>query len=248
MKEVPFLESYKLNPQSIYHCAEFQITCSLNLLEFGKHQFNDSFIIKNLDALEVLCATTSQNNPPKQEQLKGFVFNSLIDSIKISMCFENFAKSMLLVQGYLVHDINKDVYPKLAKKQKDEPVYIEDLPDEWIISDNIKTQDESLKRVKKGLLHKTINYSTTLNQEAYIKTCKYKDEHLDLLKRINSYRNQLHLSSSLNFILRDTTYSEYLQLHKFVKDKFPNFMAQIQQQIASLEFGQEPSLKITRNA
>ncbi|NVK83166.1 MAG: hypothetical protein HWE21_02530 [Cytophagia bacterium] len=216
-------------------------------MEFGKHQFNDSFIIQNLSNLETLCVTSSPNNPPKQEQIEGFVFNSLIDSVKISMCFENFGKSMLLVQGYLVHNINKDIYPELAKKQRVEPVFIDELPDDWIISGKIKTQDESLQRVKKGLLHQTINYSTTLKEEAYIKACKYKDEHLDLLKRINSYRNNLHLSSSLNFILRDNTYDEYLQLHKFVTDKFSDFTTQIQSQITNLKFGQGPSFKITKS-
>lgn len=221
------LEAFKINPHSIYESNTYRFICCINLLEFGKTLFESAYVIDNLNKLKLLCETCGPSNPPKREQIEGFTYNGLIDSIKISICFENFGKSILLAKGYLVHNIDKEVFPDLEKQQKKRPISIEEFPGEWIESNKIITTVTSLKKIKRGLAMNTINYSTMLNNKSYFQECMYDENFLNFLKGINQGRNQLHLANSLNFVLKDDSYNLYNQLNKFVKTKFPNFKSQL---------------------
>lgn len=236
------LEAYKNNPHSIYENSSYQMSCSINLLEFGKFQFNSAFIIANLDRLKILCETCGPRNHPTEDQVKDFVINGLIDSIKISICFENFGKSILLAKGYLVHLLDKNIFPDLAKKQKNQPVFIED----WAEEVKIKTSSP-LELAKNGLLINTINYSTMLNSNAYVKECLYDEEFLEFLKEINSARNHLHLQNSLSFILRDDTFKRYDKLNGFVNTKFENYKNQFLSYLDPDTVDSKPSFIIKLN-
>jgi len=225
------LDAFKINPHSIYESNNYRFICCINLLEFGKTLFESAYVIDNLNKLKLLCETCGPSIPPKREQVEGFTYNGLVDSIKISICFENFGKCILLAKGYLVHNIDKEVFPNLEKEQKKRPILIEEFPGEWIESNKIITTVSSLKEVKKGLTMNTINYSTMLNRESYFQKCLYDEELLSFLKEINGNRNQLHLANSLNFVLKDNSYNLYNQLNEFVKTKFPKFKSQLMEHL-----------------
>lgn len=242
--EITTLDAFKLNPHSIYQSGSNQIVCSINLLEFSKYQFESAFIINNMDILKSLCETCNQRNPPRKEQVEGFAYNGLIDSIKISICYENFGKSMLLAKGYLIHLIDKNLFPELAKLQKRKPIFIEDFPGGWIENNKIKTNISDLKNFRKGLSMNTINYSTMLENKPYFQECLYDEEFLPFLKKINLSRNQLHLHNALSFVLDQDSYNSYNQLEDFVKIKFPKIKSQLMKYLEPNPFSSTPSFRI----
>ena len=237
------LEVFKANPHSIYLNRTYQMTCSINLLEFGKHLFESAYVIANLNKLKSICENCSPRNPPKKVEIEGFTNNGLVDSIKISICFENFGKGMLLAKGYLIHNIDKNVFSELEDQQKKRPILIEDFPDEWIRDDRLITVS-SLKGIGKGLSMNTINYSTMLNKRPYFQECLYDEEFLSFLKQINQGRNQLHLLNSLSFVLRHDSYNLYSQLNEFVKTKIPKIKNQLMQYLGPNDIGSTPSFII----
>jgi len=240
------LEIFKANPHSVYLNRTYQMTCSINLLEFGKQLFESAYVIDNLNGLKSLCENCSPRNPPKKEEIEGFTKNGLIDSIKISICFENFGKGMLLAKGYLIHNINKSVFSDLEDQQKKRPILIENFPDEWIRDDRLITTVSSLKGIGKGLLMNTINYSTMLNKNSYFQECLYDKEFLNFLKQINQSRNQLHMLNSFSFNLRHDSYELYSQLNEFVKTKIPKFQNQFRQYLDPNDMGSTPSFIIKK--
>jgi len=243
MEEIQFIDLIKRNPHSIYDAAEIQMHCSLELLHFGKYHFNSSYIIENLKSLNVICENSNPTNPPKREEIEKFVINSLMDSIKISICFENFGKSILLAKGYLIHIVNKDICPELSRKQKKEPIYISEL----INFLQNRKKDKSLPNsvvMNKVLLDQTINYGLMLKKESYFSKCLLPKDQIELLKQIHNSRNQLHLANSINFKLRNTSFQEYNALKNFVNNKFNYFEDQMKNKVPNVIFSVSPTLKI----
>ena len=161
------------------------IACSL--LTFGARQFKTATIIKRLDEIDNLYKNHDNNyvlnNFPNL--FPDVLFENLLDTIRINICFENYFKAKLLFNGFAIHNINKDENKMLFQKQKKNPVEISELIP--------KKSPMFLPQLKKCLQESTINYSTILGCSAYHKYFNIQNDSLDFLIVLNKQRNRLHL-------------------------------------------------------
>ncbi|WP_396632128.1 hypothetical protein [Maribacter sp. R86514] len=213
------LDAFKLNPHTIYHNSQSRLTCALNLLLFAKKQFKDSYIIQNLDKLKIICEESSLKKPPTEKIISGFINNGLIDTIKISICFENYSKAILIARGYLIHNIDSNKFKTEAKKQKKNPFLIEEYPGELYNDSKIKTEIDTIRLKYYGLKDTTEHYSVILNNQEYLNIIKLEPKLVEILIELNKARNSLHLQYSLSFNLKSTSYQEFKTLSDFVDTK-----------------------------
>ncbi|AIM60413.1 hypothetical protein IX49_07695 [Cellulophaga lytica] len=205
-------EIIKQSPHSIYLNGHNQIVCGISMIHFASHQFNSSYVIQNLNILKELCQLKKEEVPKNQTKIEGFALNGLIDSIKISICFENIAKSKLLVAGYIIHEIDKIKFPELAKKQKKEPIKINEIKKNW----SEKNNNPSAVKALYGLRLKTINYSLILKNKKYNSRLNINDANLKHLIQLNDLRNELHFHNSLSFKLNNFSFVRYSELNDIV--------------------------------
>jgi len=213
------LDALKLNTHSIYHNDDNRIICALNLLMFAEKQFRSSFLIQNIDKLKLISENCSLGKPPKKKIISGFVDNGLIDAIKISICFENYSKAILLSKGYLIHNIDQNKFKCEAKQQKKSPVLIEDFPCKFYDDDTIKSDNPKLRKKMNGLKDTTEQYSIILKNKTYLDIIMLEEHLAKTLIDLNKARNTLHLQFSLSFNMNSTTYDEFKALTEFVDVK-----------------------------
>jgi hypothetical protein len=219
MKEPTNLDALKLNTHSIYHSDNNRILCALNLLLFAETQFQSSFLIQNLATLKLISENCSLGKPPKKEIVSDFVDNGLIDAIKISICFENYSKAILLAKGYLIHNIDRNKFKDEAKKQKKSPVLIEDFHCEFYDDTTIQSDNPKLRKKINGLKDTTEQYSIILKNKSYLDIIMLEEHLAKTLIDLNKARNALHLQFSLSFNMSSTTYDEFKVLKEFVDVK-----------------------------
>jgi Trp repressor protein len=99
----------------------------------------------------------------------------VVDAIRIAICFENFFKVKLLLDGYIIHIIDRKVDKSLASKQYKFPIKVSE------ISGNISTV----------LTAKTIGW-TVLTEDGYKQQLSMAPKLFDCLDRIVGTRNNLH--------------------------------------------------------
>ncbi|MCD8436027.1 hypothetical protein LNJ03_12065 [Tenacibaculum dicentrarchi] len=221
MENFTNLDAFKLNNHTIYHNNENRISCALNLLLFAEKQFHSAYSIKNLDKLKLISEKCSLGIPPEKKMISEFVDNALIDSIKISICFENYSKAILLSKGYLIHNIDFNQYKNEAKRQKKNPILIEDFPLKFYDDKTILTENTAVRKKISGLKDTTEKYSVILNNESYLNIVMIQKKLVKKLIELNKSRNSLHLQYSLSFKINQSTYNEYSELKDFVNNKIP---------------------------
>jgi len=162
-------------------------------------------MIKDLDrVLSLLDRMTSNQDLLDQSDAGGEFFETLqnnespvLDSVRIVICFENYFKAMMLLGGYVIHEMDKSEcsrYPQFMKKkdellQKTTPILISDVK-------QAEKQDllnaEPLQTLKK----QTIGMSILAGQPKY--RAIYSNQESDdqrlfsLIERLKETRNTLH--------------------------------------------------------
>lgn len=174
---------------------------TLNCLLFSSRLFKSAKIVEHFHDYEKMYEfrtdfekMNSQNDQHKafinetiinkefQQLISSLIFDSLLDSIKICICFEDYFKMLLYNQGCLIH-VPKD--KKLYKRQLKRPILIEEL-----VSSNIISEKYLLENFREN----TLMFSTILNNEPYWQYLSGIDnEILSFLKKLNNRRNKLHL-------------------------------------------------------
>lgn len=118
------------NYHQIYYHTNNMYATAINLIHFALGQIIRTTHLKNLDELKELIVkdgeTSGEMNEEKIEKLKKFIFDGLIDSIRISICFENSIKAILLSNGYIVHIIDRNKDKAFHNSQKEAPIKIND--------------------------------------------------------------------------------------------------------------------------
>lgn len=173
---------------------------------------NDTFILKNLEEYFI------QLKSDKQEDKKDIFWNvgrrKLLDSVLISIAFENVNKAILMKKGFLIHKIKPSFNKKLAKKQREgNPIKIEEF-----FNYNYSALSSYPKEAKlNGLFDRldTINYSHTLN-EKYQKIIKLNEEFVFELKKLNEERNRLHFFTGNKGVFE---VSRYIKRWSFIKEE-----------------------------
>jgi hypothetical protein len=114
----------------------------------------------------------------------------LLDGIKISTCFENYIKAELLLAGFVIHKIDRNIeqFRHLESTQKRRPIRIDEFREMQDYA-----YDEALHEYYlPGLIPITLDYSLLLNKEAYIRVHRIPQAILQLLREYNTTRNTLH--------------------------------------------------------
>lgn len=244
MNNTTNLDALKLNTHSIYHSDDNRIICAINLLHFAETQFKSSFLVQNLDKIKLISKNCSLGIFPKKEIVVAFVENGLIDAIKISICFENYSKAILLAKGYLIHLIDRSKFNNKAKKQKKSPVLIENFPCQFYDDNTINCEDPKLRKKIDGLLDNTEKYSTILKNTAYLDIIMIEEHIAKTLIGLNEFRNSLHLQYSLSFKMNSNTYNEFKSLVEFVDIKIKERKNHLTEYLFGTGNVKTPSFKI----
>jgi len=191
-----------------------------NLLTFGYQLFKTANIIKELDKVIEFYNENDHETILKTfpSKFPALLFESLIDVIKISICFENYFKAKLLLNEFIIHDIDRNSNPNFFKKQRKVPIDIKE-----IIS--YRTAKE-LPTLRKVLKETTINYSIFLENKNYLRYLSMEQKSIDFLAEINKSRNRLHLYISPLTSLSKNILTSYEDLNTIV-DKDIAFLQRV---------------------
>ena len=121
------MDELKINHQVVYYRNENRLIVSVNMLTFGCEQFASTTLFKNIHTLKQVCAELDLKLELDFNLVKEFAFNNLTDSIKIAICFENFIKALLLANGFIIHKLDKTIFPALYKEQFTCPITFSEI-------------------------------------------------------------------------------------------------------------------------
>lgn len=209
------------NHYKIYYRGTNINAICVNLLHFAFGQFNRATHIKKLDGLKSIFIEDDKIvdslSDEKKDKMTEFIFDGLIDSIRIIICYENFMKSILLSKKFLVHEIDKKVDDKYHNIQKREPVnldeYLEKHP--WI-------KDNSLGyHVLPGITKRTIKFSSLLKKK-YSDVMLIPDSIIEIVKNHYSKRNEIHFYMEERFNYSMKTISEWEELRDYTNKVIAN--------------------------
>lgn len=184
-------------------------------------------IIKDLDRAKSLSDQAFGDKPealPELIELLQNVESPVLDAVRIVICFENYFKAKMLLEGYVIHQMKLDVcrqyYPQFvtinARKvllQKTTPILIEEVkhaenPEGYSI--------EPLQTLTK----QTIGIGVLLGQPKY-RTVFLRDQTpddqklLSLLQSLNDTRNTLHFLN-IEYIASGMAVGDFVFLRDYV--------------------------------
>lgn len=222
------LQAFKLNFQSIYRNHDNAQTCAINMIDFGVKQFQSTFKYQNFNNLKELCEK-GRFDPADTKLIQDFIFNELTDNIKLGICFENLLKAILLSNLYLVHNIDHNKFKELSKRQKKEPIFVDELLkiSPYFSNHNIDTDDESVKEQIKGLKEQTINYSILIGSERYLNHFNVPPKLISILRAENEKRNKLHMYNHASFEFNKKTFEDFEFVNNFLKKNIPNWQKEL---------------------
>ncbi|MFN8306991.1 MAG: hypothetical protein U0T79_09470 [Ferruginibacter sp.] len=179
-----------------------------SLVTFGYRFFKAASIIQKLDDIIKFYDESNNHLNEFPKAFSNVLFDSLMDTIRISICFENYFKAKLLSNGFIIHNVDKNKNQILFKRQKNQPIDVKEI-----------TNDNSLNGVtilKNVLNETTLNYSVLLNEENYYKYFGIHKDLINFLSELNQKRNRLHLFTSEKTSLSRGILSNYKELTKIV--------------------------------
>lgn len=197
----------------IYSTEETINKTAASLIVFGTEVFYRAKIVKDLDLLERMTkGLDNQSIPPNHEELHEFFFSYLTDTIKILIFFENYMKAELMIRGYCVHRIKKDIqeFKEIAKRQFKEPILMKDINS----IEPFEVNSEKEEIFHRGIKETTIGMKELTGSESYLSNYQLSGEILSFIKELTIFRNKLHFHDSINF----ATSMEKINKIKIVKD------------------------------
>lgn len=239
------LALFKHNFQSIYKYPRMRTWCAANLINNGTGHFESTYVFRNSGKLKSITEGIAENKEINIEEVTEFTKNSLIDDIKICLCFENYFKALLLMQNFIVHNLVSKKLNGLGSDQRHKPMEVGSLNNLWIERSEITEQGVEFKsHTIEGIIETTISLSTILNSEEYCKHLGVSEVILRILNLKNKSRNKLHLhvSHSTEFTL--DTYEEFLALAHQVSNIFDPVLTKLQDQLGLDNEARNPKIKV----
>ncbi|MBS1599982.1 MAG: hypothetical protein JST75_17275 [Bacteroidetes bacterium] len=180
-----------------------------NLLTFGARHFKSSSIIARLGEIENYYKCKDKSIYGFGQKFNDVLFNSSIDDIRISICYENYFKAKLLLNGFIIHKINHNKLKILSNEQKLRPIDVKEIVAQLTYPHNF----DVLKQV---LTESTLDYSTLLSQQAYFRHFYIDDDVIKFLDKLRKKRNRLHLLISERFEISFKRIEDYKKLNNIV--------------------------------
>lgn len=205
----------------IYSTEETINQTAASLIVFGAEVFHRAKIIRELDLLERLTQDLdSQAIPPNREELNEFFFSYLTDTINILIFFENYMKAELMIKGYCVHRLKKDIleFEEIAKKQFKEPILMKNI--NTIEPFEVNAEKEEI--FHRGIKETTIGMKELIGSQKYLSNYHLSNKILNFLKELILFRNKLHFHNSIEFTTSRERIDMLKEIKSFVKDTIEN--------------------------
>ena len=215
---------------TLIYTEDNRFKAAADLLHFGIKQFKKT--IHSTKVNELLADLESARDEGTFGGcLLDLTSDALMEYTRIIVCFQNYMFAKLLIEGYLVHKIKRDIlFKSLAEEQqsKAKPIKITDFAGHSSYETNSKGYS-----ILKGLKNETLNFSTLLKGE-YQKIIELPQIVQATLKDYNSVRNFQH------FHIKETTAPIRIDTQGRGKNKCEN----IDQVKALYDFVEESMVKL----
>ncbi|MBL0140161.1 MAG: hypothetical protein IPP86_16820 [Bacteroidetes bacterium] len=210
------MEEIKANFQLCYFDLRNAKGIAMNLLMFGYRQFADTYLYKNKDQLKIISEHIN-TKPPKIDEISGFALNNLIDSVKIHICIENFLKAILLANGIVIHKLDKNIFNDLSTKQKNEPVFRDEVVriSKWEENSKIKLPLPNQRLQILGIQEYSLG-TNILMKPGYLSALNFSAETAALFEPYLEYRDNLHYYMDESITLTKSTFSNFERMIDFV--------------------------------
>ena len=198
----------------IYSKQERNIIAN-SLIVFGAEVLKRSQVIKEIDVLRKINVDLNNKRFSHQNSIiKEFMFEYLIDCIRISIFFENYMKAELIIRGFCVHRIKREIeeFRALAEDQYKRPIELKEINDIEPFEINTEQQTIFHKAIKKT----TIGIKDLIGSEEYLKNYQFEDKIIEYIKELNINRNNLHFHDSIEFQISDSFIEKIERLNEFV--------------------------------
>ncbi len=228
------MELIDLNSQILYYNVQNVTEISLNMMYFGYKQFVDSYLYQNRRKLEKLCAEFSPLIMPDKQVLFEFSLNKLIDSIRVSICFENYLKSELLWKEVVIHKLDRNVFPMLSKEQFNRPILTKEIlaTTAWEMNSALKNIKPEYTYQVKGISVLTIGMKEMLSKP-YLDIIGFPKDILEIGSPFFTYRNNLHFYIQESGSLSQNDYTNLCILIEFLNKNIVGKYNHIAQRIGS---------------
>lgn len=196
-----------------------RLGAAMNLLSFGYQQIRRVTFVSNFNHLEMLSKMVANNEPPNIEIASKFSVDQLINSIRITICFENFMKGLLLLDDCIIHKLRKKVYGNFATLQYTQPILINDAfkGQKWEVNPEIELDNEDLKKQLPGILRTTIGMQELLKPK-YQEQFKIDESIINICRPYFEYRNNLHLYMAEQFSISPNSAENFRQIVDFINN------------------------------
>lgn len=203
-----------VNFHKIYYHPKNMMATASNLIHFALGQILRTTHLKDLEELKELIVddgkTTTVMTEDKIMKLRKFIFDGLIDSIRISICFENLIKAILLCNEYLVHVVDRNKNKDLHFSQKSTPIklgmYIKDYPP---LKDTTTNTD-----IIPNITKNTLSFND-ITGPAYQDVVKIPSEILEIVKPLYKKRNQIHFYHQESFEYSSEIIEDFGKLKRY---------------------------------
>jgi hypothetical protein len=206
-------------------------------------------MIKDLDRAKSLSDHAFGDKPEAFSELIELLQNiesPVLDAVRIIICFENHFKAKMLLEGYVIHEMDLNIcrqdYPQFVGKkrllQKTTPILIDEVK-------RAEKQDgysiEPLQALKKKTIGIDILLRESKYQAVYSRNQAPEDDRklFSVLQRLNDTRNTLHFLN-IEYIAGGMAIDDFVFLRDYVSrhiDALANKM--LVEDKWKLEFGKD---------
>lgn len=182
----------------IYSTPEIINRTAASLVVFGAEIFHRAKIIRELDSLErITKGLDDKSIQPNDEELSEFMFYHLPDTICLLIFFENLMKAELMIKGFCVHQLKKDIpeFKEIAKRQFREPILMKDINS----IEPFEINEEKEEIFHRGIKETTIGMRELVGSQEYLCHYQLSEEVLNFIKESTMLRNKLHFHDSIDF-------------------------------------------------
>lgn len=193
-----------------YHDNFVRDFFAISLVTFAYSNFKKVTKIKELDNLKKHVNSRDSGKSKISQDLSllsNSIFSSLIDSILICISFENYFKAKLLLNDFVIHEIDKEENKELFKKQKKQPISMTEI---------CCNQNKKYNELKDT----TLQFGFLLNNKNYIKYYNLDSKTIAYLKELNKKRNNLHFYMNETFKISKKEISEIENLENIINLDF----------------------------
>mgnify|MGYP001347521829 CR=1 FL=1 len=207
---------------------------AMAMIAFGCEVFKSAKHVEDLPLLKSFFMNQNEKTGLSQEAITEtpkFILETLIDWVKIIICFENFMKASLLINDYVIHNIDKnDKILKCFQDQRNHPLKLQDFLLRYNFSYCITDKTLMLE----GITPQTLTMSSLLSKK-YQKIINLPESIYKTLMRLNNERNNLHFYHEARNSYGKKYFEEMDELVDFVDNVMMNLFGHLMKNVQQIK-------------